>query len=58
MQSIVKLNTYLTDVRDRDELVTLYGEFFPGRLPAYTLLQVSALYHPDQRIEIEAIAVL
>ena len=58
MDSIVKLNTYLTDVRYRDEMPALYGEFFPRRLPAYTLLQVCALYHPDQRIEIEAIAVL
>jgi 2-iminobutanoate/2-iminopropanoate deaminase len=58
MDSIVKLNTYVTDVRYRDSWRTVYGEFFSRRLPAYTLLQVSALYHPDQHIEIEAIAVL
>jgi hypothetical protein len=48
----------VTDVRYRDEWRTVYGEFFPRKLLAYTLLQLSALYHPDQRIEIEAIAVL
>jgi 2-iminobutanoate/2-iminopropanoate deaminase len=58
MDSIVKLNPYVTDVRYRDSWRTVYGEFFSRRLPAYTLLQVSALYHPDQHIEIEAIAVL
>jgi enamine deaminase RidA (YjgF/YER057c/UK114 family) len=36
----------------------VYGEFFPRRLPAYTLLQVSSLAQPDWFIEIEAIAVL
>jgi 2-iminobutanoate/2-iminopropanoate deaminase len=58
MDSIVKLNTYVTDVRYRDYWRMVYGEFFPRRLPAYTLLQVSSLAQPDWFIEIEAIAVL
>jgi hypothetical protein len=38
--------------------IAIRGEFFPRKLPAYTLLQVSAFAHPDWLIEIEALAVL
>ncbi len=58
MDNIVKLNTYLTDVRYRADLVPVRQEFFPGKAPASTLVEVSALAHPDWMIEIEAIAVL
>jgi enamine deaminase RidA (YjgF/YER057c/UK114 family) len=56
MDSIVKLNTYLTDIRYRADLVPVRAEFFPRKSPASTLVQVSALAHPDWLIEIEAIA--
>jgi enamine deaminase RidA (YjgF/YER057c/UK114 family) len=58
MDSIVKLNTYLTDVRYRADLVPVRQEFFSGKAPASTLVEVSALAHPDWMIEVEAIAVL
>jgi enamine deaminase RidA (YjgF/YER057c/UK114 family) len=58
MSSIVKLNTYITDVRYRADLVPVRQEFFSGKSPASTLVAVSALAHPDWMIEIEAIAVL
>lgn len=58
MDSIVKINTYLTDVRYRADLVPVRAEFFPRKSPASTLVQVSALAHPDWLIEIEAIAAL
>ena len=58
MDSIVKLNTYVTDVRYRADLMPVRKEFFPKRSPASTLVQVGALAHPDWLIEIEAIAVL
>ena len=58
MGSIVKLNTYLTDIRYRADLVPIRQEFFPGKAPASTLVEVSALAHPDWLIEIEAIATL
>jgi enamine deaminase RidA (YjgF/YER057c/UK114 family) len=47
MDSIVKINTYLTDVRYRADLVPVRAEFFPRKAPASTLVQVSALAHPD-----------
>ena len=58
MESIVKITTYLTDVRYRPDLVPIREEFFGKKGPASTLIQVSSLSHPDYLIEIEAIAVV
>ena len=58
LANVVKLNTYLTDIRYRADLVPIREEFFGKKLPASTLVQVSALAHPDWLIEVEAIAVL
>ena len=58
LDNIVKINTYLTDVRYRADLVPVREEFFGKKGPASTLVQVCALAHPDWMIEIEAIAVI
>ena len=58
MQSIVKVNTYLTDARYRSELVPIREEFFGKKGPASTLVTVAALAVPEWLIEIEAIAVV
>lgn len=58
VQNIVKLNTYLTDVRYRADLIPIREEVFGKKLPTSTLVQVSALAHPDWLIEVEAIAVI
>jgi 2-iminobutanoate/2-iminopropanoate deaminase len=58
MQSIVKVNTYLTDIRRRADLVPVREEFFGKKGPASTLVAVTALAHPDWMIEVEAIAVV
>jgi 2-iminobutanoate/2-iminopropanoate deaminase len=58
LDSVVKLNTYLTDIRYRADLVPVREEFFGKKGPASTLVQVGALAHPDWMIEVEAIAVL
>ena len=58
MDSIVKINTYVTDIRYRADLVPVRQEFFSKRSPASTLVQVGALAHPDWLVEIEAIAVV
>lgn len=58
MSSIVKLNTYLTDVRHRADLLPVREEFFGKKMPASTLVGVAALAHPDFLIEVEAIAVV
>jgi enamine deaminase RidA (YjgF/YER057c/UK114 family) len=58
LANVVKLNTYLTDVRHRADILPVREEFFGKKLPASTLVGVAALAHPDWLIEVEAIAVL
>ena len=58
LANVVKLNTYLTDIRHRADIVPVREEFFWKKLPASTLVGVAALAHPDWLIEVEAIAVL
>ena len=58
MRDIVKVNTYLTDIRHRADYGAIREEFFGRKMPASTLVQVVALAQPEFMIEIEAIAVL
>ena len=58
MASIVKLNTYLVDVRHRTEVAAVREEFFGKKAPASTLIGVTALAMPGWLIEVEAIAVI
>jgi 2-iminobutanoate/2-iminopropanoate deaminase len=58
LASIVKLTTYLTDIRHRAELPAVREEFFGKKGPASTLVAVTALAHPDFLIEVEAIAIV
>lgn len=58
LSNIVKINTYITDMRCRNDLGQVREEFFPNGSPASTLVEVRALAHPDWMVEIEAIAVL
>jgi 2-iminobutanoate/2-iminopropanoate deaminase len=56
--SIVKITTYVTDMRYRPDLALLREEFLGKKGPASTLVEIPALAHPDWMIEIEAIAVV
>jgi enamine deaminase RidA (YjgF/YER057c/UK114 family) len=56
--NVVKINTYVTDVRYRPEFRVIREEFFGARGPASTMIEVGALAHPDYMIEVEAIAVI
>ncbi|MGD0264688.1 MAG: RidA family protein [Candidatus Methylomirabilota bacterium] len=58
LANVVKVNTYLTDIRYRADLLPVREEFFGKKMPASTLVEVSALVHPDWLIEVEAIALL
>lgn len=58
MQNIVKINTYVTDLRFRADYAQIREEFFGRKLPASTMVGVTALAQPEFLIEIEAIAVL
>jgi enamine deaminase RidA (YjgF/YER057c/UK114 family) len=56
--NIVKLKTYLVDVRHRTELAAIREEVFGKKAPASTLIGVTALALPGWLIEVEAIAVI
>src|SRR5438477_455451 len=58
MADIVKVNTYLTDIRHRADYGPVREEFFGKKMPAHTLVAVAALAAPEFLIEIEAVAVL
>lgn len=58
LADIVKLNTYLVDVRHRNELAAVREEYFGKKAPASTLVGVTALAQPGWLVEIEAIAVI
>jgi 2-iminobutanoate/2-iminopropanoate deaminase len=58
MANVVKITTYVTDMRYRADLAPIREEYLGKKGPASTLVEIRALAHPDWMIEIEAIAVL
>ena len=58
MADIVKVNTYVTDMRYRADYGPIREEFFGKKMPAHTLVAVAALAAPEFLIEVEAVAVL
>jgi enamine deaminase RidA (YjgF/YER057c/UK114 family) len=58
MANVIKITTYVTDMSYRADLAPVREEFFGAKGPASTLVEISALAHPDWMIEIEAIAVI
>jgi len=58
LRDVVKLTTYITDMRYREELIPIRAEFFGPKLPAHTQVAIAALGRPEWLIEVEAIAVL
>ena len=58
LANVVKITTYVTDVRYRMDFRVVRDEFFGVRGPASTMVQVASLSHPDYMIEIEAVAVI
>lgn len=58
LTNVVKITTYVTNVRYRMDFRVVRAGFFGQRGPASTMVEVSSLSHPDYLIEVEAIAVL
>ncbi len=52
---LVKAIMYTTDIRQCYEFPNAWRQYFGAR-PASTLVEVSALAHPDMMLEIEAVA--
>ena len=58
MANIVKVNTYVTDIRHRADYAAIREEFFGKKMPASTMVGVASLAQPEFLIEIEAVALL
>ena len=58
LANVVKITTYVTDVRYRLDFRAVRDEVFGAKGPASTMVQVSSLSHPDYLIEVEALAVV
>lgn len=55
---IVRTRMYVTDISKHLEVGKSHGNFFSNINPASTMVEVSALIHPDLLIEIEAEAII
>jgi 2-iminobutanoate/2-iminopropanoate deaminase len=55
---IVKINTYLTDLREYPTFAHIRGQYFDGNYPASTVVGVTGLAFEGAMLEVEAIAVL
>ncbi|MBV7395676.1 RidA family protein [Mameliella sediminis] len=58
MGHIVKLVVYITDVRHREAIYRVMGEYIKGVHPVCTGLVVQALARPEWLVEIDATAVI
>ena len=58
ISNIVKVTSFVTDLREAPASGEIRRKYFAGNFPASTQVQVAALGTPDLKIEIEAIAVL
>ena len=58
MADIVKVNIFLADINDRQQVWEARREYFAGDFPVSTLLEISKLVHPDMLVEIEAVGML
>jgi 2-iminobutanoate/2-iminopropanoate deaminase len=54
---ILKATIFLTNAEDLTAVNSAYSDFFDGQYPARSCVVVSALPHPQARVEIEAVAV-
>ena len=58
LHDVVKLTTYLTDIRYRDPVYQVMGRWLKGVFPVSTGVVVSALARPEWLVEIDATAVI
>jgi len=56
LRDIVKINFFITDMRDKSAIWEVRKEIFGDHRPASTLVQVSQLVDPLARLEVEAVA--
>jgi enamine deaminase RidA (YjgF/YER057c/UK114 family) len=56
-EDVVRTVTYVTDIKDADQVAKAHHEVLGQVKPAATLVQVTALVSPELKVEIEAYAV-
>jgi reactive intermediate/imine deaminase len=56
LSKVVKMNVYITDMKNFPTILSLRDEYFTAPYPAETLVEVSSLALPELEIEIEAVA--
>lgn len=57
-ENVVKENLYTTDIEGIKQHLELRKSFYKGDFPAATWVEVSQLYDPSLKLEVELIAVL
>ena len=58
LSDVVRTRAFLTDISKADDYGRAHGEVFGDIRPAATLVEVSALVHPDLMVEIEVDAIV
>jgi 2-iminobutanoate/2-iminopropanoate deaminase len=58
MADIVKVTVFVRNLEDMHKIVDIRLEYFKGKPPASTLVEVAKLWNEDVLIEIDAIAVI
>ncbi|WP_313382903.1 RidA family protein [Pantoea sp.] len=58
LSALLKVTLFITSFEDIDALRQVLFHYYGDHLPASSLVQVSALFSPDLKIEIEAVMAL
>jgi len=58
MKNVVRIRTFITDMKRSSEVLKAQGEIFSEIRPAATIVETTALINPDLLLEIEADAVI